>query len=146
MAAERDRPSNGSPGSDDLTDLPTLRQTREQSALKSVAGIVSGVVAFLISRRYPAVGLFLVLMVACGALGAFLGKRFLKAPGGLHTTLAWLTLIAWVFPFFGALVVGAVWGGQDPARPVMRDRVLMGVCAVLTVVNGILGTLGFGRP
>ena len=146
MAAEPGRPSNGSQDSDDLAELPTLRRTREQSALKSVAGIVSGVVAFLVSRSYPAVGLFFVLMAACGALGVFLGKRFLTSRSRLHTTLAWLTLIAWVFPFFGALVVGAVWGGQDPARPVIRDRVLMGVCALLTLVNGVLGTLGFGRP
>jgi len=119
---------------------------RPQSALKSAAGIVSGAVAFLVSRSYPAVGLFVVLMAGCCALGVFLGKRFLKSRSRLHTALAWLTLVAWVFPFFGALVVGTVWGGQDPARPVVRDRVLTGVCALLTVVNGVLGTLGVGRP
>lgn len=112
---------------------------------KLAAGVASGVVSFLLMRNYPAVGIFLILMLISGACGWWLGAKVLRSRGALRAALGWASLIVWILPFLGIFASGAVWNGQPEGRPLARERALAVLGLVLALINGTLGTLAFIR-
>lgn len=139
-------PQTPSGASHNDPDLPTVLRKRDDSSVKkAVVGVLSGLVAFLVVRAYPALGFFFVLMLLCWVAGSLLGKKVLQSRPSFRSALAWAGLIAWLLPFVGVLVSGAVWSGQGLGRPVARERVLTVICLALSLINGAAGTLGF-RP
>jgi hypothetical protein len=131
-------------GPDDLeADLPVLRSLKEQDQNNRIrtAGIVGGVASFLLIQLVPGSGWLFAVLGVPFAIGAVVGRYVLRGQARIRSVASWSGLAAWFLPILGMLVSGAVFVGQDPARPIVRERVLAGVTFLLSLANTIVGVL-----
>jgi TRAP-type C4-dicarboxylate transport system permease large subunit len=105
--------------------------------LKVAVGVVSGIGGYVVARYVPG-GFVLLLMLGLPVLlGMVVGRKWRQER--TRAVLAWSCLLAWVIPPVGMVVGAYVVAGQDANHPSTQQRVLAGICLLLSLANGVFG-------
>ncbi len=132
----------GAPPDDLEADLPVLQSLKEQDRKRNaIVGLVVGLVMWQLTRFIPGFGITMVVLAVPFGIGAAVGRYALRSRPGLRSLAAWFGLVAWLLPLVGMLISGAVFVGQDPKRPLTRERILATLAILLSIGNATLGAI-----
>ena len=85
-------------------------------------------------------GLFVVLAVPFG-IGAVVGRYLLRSRAKARAVTSWCGVVAWIVPVLGMLIAGASFVGQDPQRPLTRERILASIALLLSIGNAVVSVV-----